>query len=122
MHSISSCARSLHFTDDGALIIGESDDVISICHTRDFSLRQDIRFFGSIAGVALLDGGSEVVVANADKTVGGILSFDRTPQGLNTDGEQLFQGISGSQSSFHHKMRSHHSTVRHSELVSDVLV
>jgi hypothetical protein len=76
-------ARSLHFTDDGALVLGEDDDVVTIYHTKRTEVRQDIRFFGSVAGVALLDGGDEMVIANADKTVGGLLSFQRNLDGLN---------------------------------------
>ena len=83
LNSVMSCARSLHFADSGALVAAESDDVVSIFGRQNFDLRQDIRFFGSIAGVALPNGGSEIVVANIDKTVGGILSFQQTPQGLN---------------------------------------
>ncbi|KAK3657107.1 hypothetical protein LTR56_002621 [Elasticomyces elasticus] len=89
--SIMSCPRSLHFADDGALIVAESDDVVSVYDGGTFTKRQDIRFFGSIVGVALLDGGAELVVANADKTVGGLLTFQRTTHGLNggTFGQQV---------------------------------
>ena len=79
-----SCARSVHFTDDGALVFAEDDDVVSIIDTRTFRLRQDIRFFGCIAGLSVVNGGEEIVVANADKTVGGLLSFQRVPQGLGS--------------------------------------
>ncbi|KAK1079077.1 hypothetical protein LTR48_008238, partial [Friedmanniomyces endolithicus] len=78
-----SCPRSLHFTDTGALVVAESDDVVSVYDAGTFRKRQDIRFFGSIVGVALLDGGAELAVANADETVGGLLTFQRTAQGLN---------------------------------------
>ncbi len=82
LSSIMSCPRSLHFTDTGALVVAESDDVVSIYDAGTFRKRQDIRFFGSIVGVALLDGGAELAVANADETVGGLLTFQRTAQGL----------------------------------------
>ncbi|EMC95228.1 hypothetical protein BAUCODRAFT_59535, partial [Baudoinia panamericana UAMH 10762] len=75
--SVMSCPRSLHFTDEGALVVAESEDVVTILEGASFERRQDIRFFGSIAGVALLDGGAELVVGNADKTVGGLLTFRR---------------------------------------------
>ncbi|KAK3720804.1 hypothetical protein LTR37_003467 [Vermiconidia calcicola] len=81
LQCLMSSARSVQFADHEALVIAEDDDVVSIYDTRDFSARQDIRFFGSIAGVALLDGGDEIVVANADRTVGGLLSFQRTSYG-----------------------------------------
>ncbi|KAK4954594.1 hypothetical protein LTR10_008027 [Elasticomyces elasticus] len=89
--SIMSCPRSLHFADDGALVVAESDDVVGVYDGGTFAKRQDIRFFGSVVGVALLDGGAEMAVANADKTVGGLLMFQRTAQGLNegTFGQQV---------------------------------
>lgn len=95
LSSIMSCARSLHYTDDGALVVAEQDDVVSIYNTADFTNRQDIRFFGSIAGVALLDGGAELAIANADKTVGGLLTFQRTAQGRNggTFGARMDTGV-----------------------------
>ncbi|KAK0847272.1 hypothetical protein LTR87_006777 [Friedmanniomyces endolithicus] len=83
LSSIMSCPRSLHFTDAGALVVAESDDVVSVYDAGTFHKRQDIRFFGSIVGVALLDGGAELAVANTDETVGGLLTFQRTAQGLN---------------------------------------
>ncbi|TKA82855.1 hypothetical protein B0A55_00986 [Friedmanniomyces simplex] len=94
--STMSCPRSLHFTDTGALVVAESNDVISIYDAGTFHRRQDIRFFGSIVGVALLDGGAELAVANADKTVGGLLTYQRTAQGLTggttTFGERIVSG------------------------------
>lgn len=81
LSSAMSCARSVNFTDNGALVVAENDDVVRVYDGGSFDRWQEIRFFGSIAGVALLDGGSEIVVANADKTVGGLLSFERTGDG-----------------------------------------
>lgn len=82
---VMSCARSLHFTNDGALVIAESEDVVSIVNTATFASRQDIRFFGTIAGLSLLGGGAEMVVANADETVGGLMSFERVTQWYVSD-------------------------------------
>ncbi|KJY01052.1 hypothetical protein TI39_contig305g00009 [Zymoseptoria brevis] len=76
-----SCARSLNFTDNGALVVAENDDVVRVYDGGSFAMWQEIRFFGSIAGVALIDGGAEMVVANVDKTVGGLLSFERNNEG-----------------------------------------
>lgn len=89
-----SCARSLNFTDDGALVIAESDDVVSVVDTKTCALRQDIRFFGSIAGLSLVNGGEEMVVANADQTVGGLMSFRRVsgPRGIGRHGERVDLG------------------------------
>lgn len=79
--SVMSCARSSHFTDDSALVVAESEDVVSIVDTANFDVRQDTRFFGAIAGIALLGGGAEMVVANSDETVGGLMSFQRLSRG-----------------------------------------
>jgi WD40 repeat protein len=75
-----SCSRSLHFTaNSSTLISAENEDVVSIFDTRGLAeARQDIRFFGTICGVALVDGGDEIVVANGDRSVGGLMSFRRT--------------------------------------------
>ncbi|KAK5120375.1 hypothetical protein LTR85_006314 [Meristemomyces frigidus] len=81
--SVMSSPRSLHFSDNDSLIVAEDDDVVSIYDSRTFAKQQDLRFFGSIAGVALLDGGAEIAVANIDKKVGGLLTFQRTAQGVN---------------------------------------
>lgn len=92
--STMSCPRSLHFTDNGALVVAEDDDIVSIYDADTFTKRQDLRFFGSIAGVALVNGGAELAVANADRSVGGLLTFQRAAQGLNrgTFGEKVFGG------------------------------
>ncbi|KAK5171990.1 uncharacterized protein LTR77_003627 [Saxophila tyrrhenica] len=78
-----SSARSLHFTDDGFLVAAEDEDVVCVYEPRNFDLRQSVRFFGSISGVALLDGGAEMVIANGDRMVGGLMSFQRADQGRN---------------------------------------
>ena len=74
---VMSCARSVKFNECGLLVAAESEDVISIINPAQLAERQDIRFFGSIAGTAMLDGGSEIAVAVADKTVGGLLLFSQ---------------------------------------------
>ncbi|PPJ59506.1 hypothetical protein CBER1_09998 [Cercospora berteroae] len=83
--STMSCARSLQFTDNGALVAAENEDVVTIYAGHSFEAKQEIRFLGSIAGVTLLDGGAELAIANADKTVGGLLTFERLPQGLGNN-------------------------------------
>ncbi|KAM3420282.1 hypothetical protein BST61_g3569 [Cercospora zeina] len=91
--STMSCARSLQFTDDGALVAAENEDIVTVYAGHSFDDKQEIRFLGSIAGVAVLDGGAELAIANADKTVGGLLTFERLPQGLgnNTFGSVVAQ-------------------------------
>lgn len=88
LHVRSACmssARSLHFTDDGLLLAAEDDDVVTVHEPQHFEVEQSIRFFGSIAGVTLVDGGDEIVVGNADKTVGGLMSFRRMPGQARVD-------------------------------------
>lgn len=77
-----SCARSLNFTDTGALVVAENEDVVRVYDQGNFKVCQELRFFGSIAGVALMDGGAEIAIANADKTVGGLLTFERSSRGM----------------------------------------
>ncbi|KAK5133273.1 hypothetical protein LTR08_008007 [Meristemomyces frigidus] len=80
--SAMSTPRSVHFADDNALVVAEDDDVVAVYAAGGgYEKVQEVRFFGSIAGVALLDGGVEMVVADSDKTVGGLLAFERTGRG-----------------------------------------
>ena len=87
-----SCSRSLHFTSDSSkLISAENEDVVTVFDTRGGlaeTARQDIRFFGTICGVALVDGGDEIVVANGDRSVGGLMSFRRTKYGGSWETEE----------------------------------
>ncbi|KAK3618510.1 hypothetical protein LTR56_024596 [Elasticomyces elasticus] len=111
--SIMSCPRSLHFADDGALVVAESDDVVSVYDGGIFAKRQDIRFFGSVVGVSILDGGAELAVANADKTVGGLLTFQRTAQGLNEG--SFGQQVSSDRNTFRRMLRHQsHSMIMNS--------
>lgn len=80
LHCGMATARSLHFTSDGALVVAEDDDLVTIYDTSERRPKQEIRFFGNIAGVALLDGGDEMIIANADRTVGGLISCQCVPQ------------------------------------------
>ncbi|KAF7198396.1 putative WD repeat-containing protein C2A9.03 [Pseudocercospora fuligena] len=84
LDTVMSCARSLNFTDTGELVVAENDDVVRVYDAGRFDAWQELRFFGSIAGVALLDGGAELVIANADKTVGGLMTFERSSRGVGS--------------------------------------
>ena len=124
MPCVMSTARSLQFTSNGALVAGEDDDVVTIHDTERPEMRQDIRFFGSIAGVALLDGGDELVIANADKTVGGLMSFQRAAQGLNggTFGNRMYRNWSNNRMTTRGFDRTARATGRRSEIVSEIFV
>nr|POF20055.1 putative wd repeat-containing protein c2a9.03 [Quercus suber] len=94
--SVQTCPRSLHFAAaDAALVVAENDDVVSIHEPTTFAPRhrQDLRFFGAVAGVALLDGGAEIVVANADPSVGGLLAFQRTRTGFASSSRGAVGGL-----------------------------
>lgn len=91
------CVRSLHFTQTGhgslALAVAESDDIVSIYDSQSWSSKQTIDFFGSVAGVTTLDGGRELVIANGDKLVGGLMVFERNEDGaLYRDAEPFGEG------------------------------
>ncbi|KAM0722318.1 hypothetical protein Q7P37_001759 [Cladosporium fusiforme] len=80
-----SCSRSLHFTADSSLLVSaENEDVVSVFDTRGLGpeqqqqqYRQDVRFLGTVAGVAMVEGGDEIVIANGDRSVGGLMSLQR---------------------------------------------
>ena len=93
MPSVVTCTRSLHFSANSAVLIAaEDEDVVSIFDTRNWTGRQDIRFFGTIAGVALLDGGDELVIGNGDRTVGGLMTFQRAfPASFGTCGSDPWE-------------------------------
>lgn len=89
------CARSLQFTEcsgrtgSPALVVAETDDIVSIYDTRDWMSKQTIDFFGSVAGVVTLDGGRELLIANGDRTVGGLMLFGRRENDDLVDGEEI---------------------------------
>ncbi|KAH0350994.1 WD40 repeat-like protein, partial [Aureobasidium melanogenum] len=78
-----SCARSLHFTTShrggASLVVAESDDIVSVYDAMDWHEKQTIDFFGSVVGAASVEDGQELIVANGDQTVGGLMVFERRP-------------------------------------------
>jgi hypothetical protein len=86
------------------LVSAENEDVVSIFDTRSLpsshgqwqrqqeGRRQNIRFFGTIAGVTLVDGGDEIVIANGDRSVGGLMSFRRSYHSGNYDSHDSHDG------------------------------
>jgi hypothetical protein len=78
-----SCARSLHFTTSNrggaSLVVAESDDIVSVYNAMDWHEKQTIDFFGSVVGAVSVDDGQELIVANGDETVGGLMVFERRP-------------------------------------------
>jgi len=97
--NVLSCSRSLHFSSDSSMLVSaENEDVVSIFDTRSLPVsagqwqqgRQDIRFFGAIAGVTLVDGGDEIVIANGDRSVGGLMSFRRSYHSNNYNNDCFY--------------------------------
>ncbi|CAD0093001.1 unnamed protein product [Aureobasidium vineae] len=78
-----SCARSLHFTTSNrggaSLVVAESDDIVSVYDAMDWNDKQTIDFFGSVVGAVSVEDGEELIVANGDETVGGLMVFERRP-------------------------------------------
>jgi WD40 repeat protein len=94
MEDVVACARSLHYTNTGALVVVEDDDLVSIYHDpATSSSRQDINLFGAIAGVAVLDGGNEIVIANADGTVGGLMAYQQI-EDIQASSQSTFANVS----------------------------
>lgn len=82
-----SCARSLHFSPDGGmLLIGETEDAVSVIDGRDgmFERRQTVDFFGDVAGTAWRPDGEAFWVANADAKFGGLMEFEMQKNQLLT--------------------------------------
>ncbi|THZ76579.1 WD40 repeat-like protein [Aureobasidium pullulans] len=76
-----SCARSLHFTTSNrggaSLVVAESDDIVSVYDAMNWHDKQTIDFFGSVVGAVSVDDGQELIIANGDETVGGLMVFER---------------------------------------------
>ncbi|TKA21921.1 hypothetical protein B0A50_08569 [Salinomyces thailandicus] len=118
-----SCPRSLHWTDHGTLVVAEDDDIVSIYDSdRGFAKTQDLRFFGSIAGLALLDGGKEIVLANSDRTVGGLMSFEQTSAGTDNPAWRSREPISRSAPFRPWPRRRRRDTDSTADLWADVVV
>ncbi|KAK8219857.1 hypothetical protein M8818_000831 [Zalaria obscura] len=96
------CARSLVFTEGAGnsgggasgqkLVVAEGEDVVSVFDCNDWSRRQDIEFFGAVAGCVVLEGGKEIVIANADRSVGGLMVFEQESDLGRCDWEGMLGG------------------------------
>lgn len=74
-------ATSLRFSPVGGgsplLIIAEAADTVSVVDARNFASKQNIDFFGDIAGMAISADGSQLFIGNGDRTFGGLMTFNR---------------------------------------------
>ncbi|KAF3939951.1 hypothetical protein ABW19_dt0207452 [Dactylella cylindrospora] len=80
-------ARSLRFSPIGSgprvLAWAEPADMVSIIDAVTWESRQRIDFFGEIAGISFTPDGRELYIASSDKTVGGLMQFDRWKYGVS---------------------------------------
>lgn len=80
---------SLHFSPVGSgkrlLIAAEAADVVNVIDADTYSRKQVLSFFGDIAGTSLTADGSQLIVANADRKFGGLITYQRADYG-NNDG------------------------------------
>ncbi|TKA59762.1 hypothetical protein B0A49_12458 [Cryomyces minteri] len=77
--------RSLRFSPVGGgrrvLAVAEADDFVNIVDAVTFEAKQALDFYGAVAGIAFTPDGSELFVANADKTFGGLMGYERVGHG-----------------------------------------
>ena len=75
--------RTLRFSPLGAggrqvLAMAEPADVMHFVDTRTWEMAQSFRFFGEVGGMEFTPDGDEVVVANGDRYVGGLMTLRRS--------------------------------------------
>jgi hypothetical protein len=90
---------SLRFSPVGGgspvLIVAEAADTVSIVNAMSYATKQTIDLFGDIAGTAISSDGSQLIIANGDKYLGGLLTFHRHDFGTS---EELNDGVYSSRS------------------------
>ena len=101
------CPRSLHWTDlasssdpdvssetggngELGLVVAEADDFVHIYSSSAFGRsdpcstnatpppHQTIDFFGAVTGISVLESGCEIIIANGDDAVGGLMVFEQS--------------------------------------------
>lgn len=60
-------------------MVAESDDIVSVYDAMNWYDKQTIDFFGSVVGAVSVEDGQELIVANGDETVGGLMVYERRP-------------------------------------------
>jgi DNA-binding beta-propeller fold protein YncE len=82
---------SLQFSPVGGgspvLVVAEAADTVSIVDARSYTARQTIDLFGDIAGTAISSDGAQLIIANGDRYLGGLMTFQRHDFGAS---EELF--------------------------------
>jgi len=73
------CCRSLRFSPGGALLaMAEPADFVHLVETREWDGLQTLSFWGEVGGVEFSADGNELVIANCDRYVGGLMTWART--------------------------------------------
>ena len=74
--------RAMQFSPVGAgkrvLVLSEPADFVHVVDAGNFQSRQEIEFFGEIAGISMPPDGSKLYIANWDHKYGGLMEFDRS--------------------------------------------
>lgn len=77
--------RSLRFSPVGGgkrvLLMAEPADILSVVDAESFATKQRLDLFGEIGGISFTPDGSAFFVANTDRTVGGLVEFERIGHG-----------------------------------------
>lgn len=85
--------RSLAFSPLGSgypvLVMAEPVDFVSIVDARTFRSKQDIQFFGEVAGFSMPPDDRTLFIGNADPKFGGIMEFERSGAGRSWDDFRL---------------------------------
>lgn len=77
--------RSLKFSDCGRLLaVAEPADFVHIHDIQDLGKAQSIDFFGEISGIDFA-GDDSFFIGNADRTIGGIMEFERRNDSLGLE-------------------------------------
>lgn len=76
---------SLRFSPIGGgspvLVSAQAADAVHIIDARDYTSKQTIDFFGDVAGTAISADGSQLIIANGDRHLGGLMTFGRQDYG-----------------------------------------
>ena len=72
------CCRSLRFSPGGGLLaMAEPADFVHLVETRKWEGLQTLSFYGEVGGVEFSGDGNELVIANCDRYVGGLMTWGR---------------------------------------------
>jgi hypothetical protein len=92
-------ATSLRFSPVGGgkrvLVAAEAADIVNVIDACTLDRKQVLNCFGDIGGTYFSSDGSQLVVANSDRTFGGLISYQRTSFGDFGDCDDEVRGYGG---------------------------